>query len=100
MSAPGDLQGELPLPEVSLFSDVSFDLCAAADDRPVAKLLYSRKDAAFALSVSVRSLDYLIANKQLNFRRLGKKIMVHATELARFSRADHLDLTSPPLLAE
>jgi hypothetical protein len=86
------------LPELSLFSELSLDLCAAADDRPVSKLLYSRKDAAFALSVSVRSLDYLIANKQLNFRRLGKKVMIHATELARFSRADHLELTSSPIM--
>jgi hypothetical protein len=69
------------------------DLMAAADDRPVAKLLYSRKDAAFALSVSVRSLDYLIANKQLATKKIGKKVMVSHGELVRFARSDHPNLT-------
>ena len=58
------------------------------------KLLYDRKSAAFALSISVRALDYLIAGKQLATRRLGKKVMVPAAELARFARADHYSLTT------
>jgi hypothetical protein len=59
----------------------------------VTKLLYSRKDAAFALSVSVRSLDYLIANKKLSTRKLGKKITIPHCELVKFARADHANLT-------
>ncbi len=60
------------------------------------KILYDRKGAAFALSISVRALDYLIAGKQLTTRRLGKKVMVPASELSRFARADHFHLTSAP----
>ena len=58
------------------------------------KLLYDRKSAAFALSISVRALDYLISGKQLATRRLGKKVMVPASELSRFARADHFTLTA------
>jgi hypothetical protein len=80
------------MPELFNFSAV-VDVTAAADDREVTKLLYSRKDAAFALSISVRSLDYLIANRKLPTRRLGKKIMIPHADLSRFARADHPDLT-------
>ncbi len=72
-----------------------FDISAAAstDNREVSKLLYSRKDAAFALSISIRSLDYIIAAKELKFRKIGKKILVPAAELARYARMDHANLT-------
>jgi hypothetical protein len=81
------------MPEVSLFSEVLFDLSASADTTPIPKLLYSRKDAAFALSISIRSLDYIIAARQLKFRKDGKKILIPAGELSRYARADHAALT-------
>ena len=56
----------------------------------VEKLLYSRKDAAFALSLSMRSIDYLIAGKQLLTRRIGNRILIPADEIRRFARANHL----------
>jgi hypothetical protein len=52
-------------------------------------MLYSRKDAAHQLSLSVRALDYLIARKALNTRRIGKKVLIPHGELVRFSRQDH-----------
>jgi hypothetical protein len=60
---------------------------AAADER----LLYDRKEAARQLSISVRSLDYLIAGKQLETRRIGKKVLIPHRSLARFSQANHYD---------
>ena len=56
----------------------------------VEKLLYDRKSAAVALSMSIRSVDYLLANKQLKFRRIGKKVLIPASELRRFASGDHL----------
>jgi hypothetical protein len=53
------------------------------------RLLYDRKTAARQLSISVRSLDYLISGKRLNTRRLGKKVLIPHGELVRFSRGDH-----------
>jgi hypothetical protein len=55
----------------------------------VEKLLYSRKDAAFALSLSMRSIDYLIAGKHLLTRRIGNRILIPADEIRRFARANH-----------
>jgi hypothetical protein len=54
-----------------------------------APLLYSRRKAADALSISIRALDYLIARKQLATRRIGRKVMIPHGELVRFSRGDH-----------
>ena len=56
--------------------------------------MYDRKEAARQLSISVRSLDYLIAGKQLATRRLGKKVMIPHGELIRFSRADHFEIAT------
>jgi hypothetical protein len=82
--------------EPILPTTVDIQAAAAPTSQPIQKMLYDRKSAAFALSISTRSLDYLIANKQLATRKLGKKIMVSASELARFSRMDHLQLTQTP----
>ncbi|ADW69072.1 hypothetical protein AciX9_2027 [Granulicella tundricola MP5ACTX9] len=60
------------------------------------KLLYDRKSAAYVLSISTRSLDWLVSQKQLATRRLGKKVMITHGELVRFARADHFHLTQAP----
>lgn len=53
------------------------------------RILYDRKTAATQLSISVRSLDYLISGKKLNTRRIGKKVLVPRGELIRFAQANH-----------
>jgi hypothetical protein len=53
------------------------------------KLLYDRKSAAIALSISVRSLDYYIARKAFATRRIGRKVLIPLTSLLQFSKADH-----------
>lgn len=58
---------------------------------PESRLLYDRKEAARQLSISVRSLDYLIAGGQLETRRIGKKVLIPRGSLARFSQANHYD---------
>ena len=60
----------------------------------IEKFLYSRKEAAYALGISVRSLDYLIAGKQLDTRRIGKKVLVTRASLAVFASANHYAITS------
>jgi len=57
------------------------------------RILYDRKNAALMLSISIRSLDYLIAGKLLTTRRIGKKVLIPHGELVRFSRADHFGIT-------
>jgi excisionase family DNA binding protein len=56
---------------------------------PEEKLLVGREEAAEMLSISRRSLDYLLAQKQLTFRRIGSRVLIPVSDLKRFSRADH-----------
>ena len=53
------------------------------------RLLYSRSEAARQLSISVRSLDYMIAAKKFEVRRIGKKTLITHASLIRFARSDH-----------
>ena len=55
----------------------------------IEKFLYARKEAAHALGISVRSLDYLIAGKQLDTRRIGKKVLITRASLAAFASGNH-----------
>jgi len=54
------------------------------------KLLFSKKEAAQALSVSLRFLDGLIGRKELRTRRLGRRVLIEGRELDRFARTDHV----------
>ena len=56
-----------------------------------ARLLYDRKTAARMLSISVRSLDYLIAAKRLDTRRIGKKVLVTHRSLIQFAQENHYE---------
>jgi hypothetical protein len=56
---------------------------------PKAKLLVSRREAAAIVSLSIRSIDYLLARKQLPFRKIGTRTMIPVSELQRFARMDH-----------
>lgn len=81
------------MPELSLYSEPTFDICAAADDREVPKLLLSRKEAAWSLGISVRSLDLCVAAKQIPIRKLGKRILIPSDALALYASIDHDTLT-------
>jgi len=56
---------------------------------PATRLLYDRKSAALQLSISVRSLDYLIARQALSTRRIASKVLIPHSELVRFARGQH-----------
>ena len=53
------------------------------------KILYSRKETSAILSISLRTLDTLIATKQLTARRIGKRTLISADALKSFARRDH-----------
>ncbi len=56
---------------------------------PDAKLLVSRKEAAGIVSLSLRSIDGLLASKQLPFRKIGNRTLIPLNALQRFARMDH-----------
>jgi len=58
-------------------------------DHNVEKLLYSRRDTAEALCLSIRSVDYLITTGRLSSRRIGGKILIPTSAVRRFAREDH-----------
>ena len=49
-------------------------------------ILYSRKLAAAALSISLRSLTYLLTDKKIATVRVGKKNLIPAAALKRFAK--------------
>ncbi|MGE0405912.1 MAG: helix-turn-helix domain-containing protein [Candidatus Korobacteraceae bacterium] len=51
----------------------------------LSKLLYSRNEAAEILGVSVRTVDTLIAEKELRSTRVRGRVMVSFRELHRFA---------------
>ena len=49
----------------------------------VDKLLYRRQEAAFALGLSVRSIDAMIADQRLTTRRFGRCVVIPAGDVKR-----------------
>jgi excisionase family DNA binding protein len=51
-----------------------------------AKLLYSKKESAQLLSLSLRTVDALIRQKELEARRVGRRVLVTGKSLEKFAR--------------
>jgi excisionase family DNA binding protein len=56
---------------------------------PQDKILVGREEAAEMLSISPRAIDYLVATRQIDTRRIGTRVLIPTAELRRFSRSDH-----------
>jgi excisionase family DNA binding protein len=56
---------------------------------PKDKLLVSQDEAAQLLSISRRSIEYLVATKKLSTRRIGTRALIPIEDLRRFARSDH-----------
>jgi excisionase family DNA binding protein len=59
------------------------------------KVLYTKREAAQLLSISIRSLDYLIFSQQLPTRRIGRRVLVHREAIEQFAREDHASIRPP-----
>jgi len=53
------------------------------------KLLFTRAEAADLLSISVRTLEHLIAAEELEVCRVGRRVLITARSLDRFTKTDH-----------
>ncbi|CAN5468364.1 hypothetical protein BH10ACI4_BH10ACI4_25220 [soil metagenome] len=54
------------------------------------QILFNVKDAArFLGGLSLRSINYLIANGNLRVRRIGGRVFVHRDTLLKFASQDH-----------
>lgn len=73
----------------------SHSLKTADDHAP--RLLYDRKEAARQLSISVRSVDYYLAQRKFDTRRIGKKVLITHASLVRFAQQNHYEgVLAPP----
>ena len=61
------------------------------------KVLYTKREAAELLSISIRSLDYLITSRQLPTRRIGRRVLVHRNAIERFAQTDHISIHVPAI---
>lgn len=64
------------------------------------RLLVSKKEAAEALGLCVRTVDHLVAAKELAVVRVGKRVLVKYASLVAFTRKDHSTSTAPAGSAE
>jgi len=55
----------------------------------IPKILISKRDAALALSLSIRTIENLLARKELVSRRVGRRTLILASSLHAFARRDH-----------
>jgi excisionase family DNA binding protein len=53
------------------------------------RLLLSKRDTAARLGISVRTLENLVAMREITPRRIGKRVLFDAREIERFARRDH-----------
>ncbi len=51
-------------------------------------LAFSRREAADALRVSLRTLDYLLAQGKLRGRRIGRRVVIPRTEILKLLGQD------------
>ena len=61
----------------------------------VEKFLFTRKEAAYSLGLSPRSVDYLIQAKKLETRRIGSKVLVTRESLRLYARGNHPEAIRP-----
>ena len=55
----------------------------------VQPLLYTKRDAAKLLSLSLRTIDNLIWRKELKAKRIGRRVLIPAAELRRIATPDN-----------
>ncbi len=53
----------------------------------VGPLLHTKRDAAALLSVSLRTIDNLIARKQMKCVRIGRRVLVSTQEIGRVANS-------------
>ena len=59
--------------------------------QPTTRICYDRKNAAFQPCISMRTLDYLVANQKIPFRRQGRKVMFLHGDLVKYANTNHHD---------
>jgi excisionase family DNA binding protein len=64
--------------------------CPTPKNSSVTRLAYTRQEAAFALGLSVRMIDNLIATGELTRRKVRGRVLIPVTALYALIRFDHM----------
>jgi excisionase family DNA binding protein len=71
----------MPVPRV----DRRSKLAAVPDAKPgngkIEKLFYRRHEAAYALGLPLRSIDYMIADHRIHTRKYGRNVLIPSSEV-------------------
>jgi len=59
--------------------------------RTLPKLLYTKREASQLLSISIRKLESLIAEKRITVRRIGRRVLIPYKSLFAFTNRDFLN---------
>ena len=59
-------------------------------------ILISRREASKLLGISLRTLDYLIAGKEISCRRIGRRTLLSVASLRAFARHDRRGKRTTP----
>jgi hypothetical protein len=62
----------------------------------LSKLLYSKKESALLLSVSLRTIDYLISRGDLRTKHIGKRALIRAESLLLYAGASEQRTVGSP----
>ena len=60
-----------------------------AGSQSLNKLRCTREEAAYMLSMSLRSLDYRISNQEIEVKRDGRRIYITIATLRQYAQRDH-----------
>jgi hypothetical protein len=52
-------------------------------------IFHDKRSTAATLSISVRTLENLVAMREITPRRIGRRVLFDAREIERFARRDH-----------
>ena len=55
----------------------------------IERIAFTKAEAAKALGLSLRTIDNLIAAKELTVRRIGRRVIIPSTSLQALIRGDH-----------
>ena len=63
---------------------------------PVEKIFFSKQEAAQALGVSTRTVEYLIAQgEKLEVTKIGRKVLISAASLQRLAKSRVIPINKP-----
>jgi excisionase family DNA binding protein len=61
------------------------DATTRNNTHPVEPLLFDRRTTAKLLSISIRSVDYMVQNGKLGHRKIGTRVLIPASQVRRMA---------------